>query len=158
MNRRFAVTMAATSILVNGFMQISTASYLTLQKFILAKTACSIAYVDYNKLIHSCEKSCDRHSSLIDELLGSAARRSIAHIGILSRRTIREKLLMALDYFLDTAQKTEQKLPVSLSELADYICCDRSAMMRELKRLNDDKTIISRGNRITVLRSPEGLL
>ncbi|MBQ1432718.1 MAG: Crp/Fnr family transcriptional regulator [Ruminococcus sp.] len=126
--------------------------------YALAKTACSIAYVDYNKLIHSCEKSCDKHSSLIDELLGSAARRSIAHIGILSRRTIREKLLMALDYFLDTAQKTEQKLPVSLSELADYICCDRSAMMRELKRLNDDKTIISRGNRITVLRSPEGLL
>lgn len=126
--------------------------------YALAKTACTIAYVEYSKLIHCCANSCDKHSDLIDHLLGSAVRRSMAHIGILSRRTIREKLLMAFDYFLDNTKTAEQQLPVSLSELADYLSCDRSAMMREIKRLNDDKTIISHGSHITLLRRPEELL
>ena len=89
-------------------------------------------------------------STAADFLLGTAARRSVAHIDILSRRTIREKLLTVFDYFLDKDKRTEQTLPVSLSELADYLCCDRSAMMREIKRLNDVGIISSRGNKITL--------
>ncbi|MBQ8965417.1 Crp/Fnr family transcriptional regulator [Ruminococcus sp.] len=118
--------------------------------YAIAKTKCMISYVDYGRLIHCCGKSCDKHADLIDFLLGTAARRSVAHIDILSRRTIREKLLTVFDYFLDKDKRTEQTLPVSLSELADYLCCDRSAMMREIKRLNDAGIISSRGNKITL--------
>ena len=31
-----------------------------------------------------------------------------------------------------------RSIPFSLSDLADYICSDRSAMMRELKRLREE--------------------
>ena len=118
--------------------------------YAVAKTACMISYVDYSRLIHCCENSCDKHADLIDYLLGTAARRSVAHIDILSRRTIREKLMTAFEYFLDTDKRTEQTLPLSLSELADYLCCDRSAMMREIRRLNNEGIISSHGSCVTL--------
>lgn len=122
--------------------------------YAIAKTTCIIAYADYSRLIHCCKNTCDKHADLIDFILGTAARRSVAHIDILSRRTIREKLLTAFDYLLDSGRSVQQTLPVSLSELADYLCCDRSAMMRELKRLNEDGIIESRSNKITLKARP----
>jgi len=119
--------------------------------YAVAKTACLISYVDYGRLIHCCENSCDKHADLIDYLLGTAARRSVAHIDILSRRSIREKLMTAFGYLLDRDNNSEQTLPLSLSELADYLCCDRSAMMRELKKLNSEGLIRSHGNKITII-------
>lgn len=41
-------------------------------------------------------------------------------------------------------------LPFSLSTLADYIATDRSAMMRELKRLREEGTVSSDGRRFTL--------
>ena len=42
-------------------------------------------------------------------------------------------------------------LPLSLSDLADYLAVDRSAMMRELKKLNNEHIIYSKGQNITIL-------
>ena len=119
--------------------------------YAIAKTKCVVSYVEHSRLIRCCENRCEKHAELIDLLLGSAARRSMAHTDILSRRSIREKLLNAFEYFLEGKHKEEHRLPISLSELADYLGCDRSAMMREIKRLNDDGLIHSSGNKIALL-------
>ena len=42
-------------------------------------------------------------------------------------------------------------LPFSLTDLADYLSIDRSAMMRELKLLQDDGIIKKNRNKITLL-------
>lgn len=42
-------------------------------------------------------------------------------------------------------------LPFSLTDLADFLSIDRSAMMRELKLLREDGFIEKSGNRITLL-------
>ena len=62
-------------------------------------------------------------------------------IQLLTKKTIREKLL---DYFKMTSRKKNSKsfkLDMSLSDLADYLSTDRSALMRELKHLKEDKII-----------------
>lgn len=115
----------------------------------IAGSACTISFISYDKLLEGCNKKCYKHGIFVDCIIGGAARRYAVHIDILSRRTIREKLISAFCFFLDTQICTQQKLPVSLSELADYLCCDRSAMMREIKRLNDDGVLSSQGSRIT---------
>ncbi|MBO4866517.1 MAG: Crp/Fnr family transcriptional regulator [Ruminococcus sp.] len=117
----------------------------------IAGSVCSVSYISYDRLLDGCEKKCSRHGVFIDSIIGGAARRYAAHMDILSRRTIREKLIAAFCFFLDTKKRSQQKLPVSLSELADYLCCDRSAMMREIKRLNDDCILRSHCSRITLL-------
>ena len=63
---------------------------------------------------------------------------------------VREKLLR---YFtLQSAKRGEDsfELPFSLSALADYISTDRSAMMRELKRLREDGMVSSDGREFTL--------
>ena len=63
---------------------------------------------------------------------------------------IREKLLC---YFRQQSEKEGANtftLPFSLSTLADYIATDRSAMMRELKRLREEGTVSSDGRRFTL--------
>ena len=71
-------------------------------------------------------------------------------VEVLSRRSIREKLLR---YFQLQAAKGRQpsfQLPFSLSALADYISADRSAMMRELKKMRQEMLVTITGRQVTL--------
>jgi predicted transcriptional regulator len=50
----------------------------------------------------------------------------------------------------DKAGAQSFTLPFSLSTLADYIATDRSAMMRELKRLKEEEIVFSDGRKFTL--------
>ena len=50
----------------------------------------------------------------------------------------------------DKAGEETFTLPFSLSTLADYIATDRSAMMRELKRLREEGVVQSEGRQFTL--------
>ncbi len=74
-------------------------------------------------------------------------------VDILSHRSIRGKLM---SYF--RIQSTKQgkltfELPFSLLKLANYLCIDRSAMMRELKKLREEGVVEVDGRKVT-LREP----
>ena len=42
-------------------------------------------------------------------------------------------------------------LPFSLLKLANYLCIDRSAMMREIKKMKEEELIAIEGKRVTLL-------
>lgn len=72
-------------------------------------------------------------------------------VDILSHRSIRGKLM---SYF--RIQSTKQgtltfQLPFSLLKLANYLCIDRSAMMREIKKMKDEEIIAMNGKTVTLL-------
>ena len=72
-------------------------------------------------------------------------------IELLTKRSIRSKLL---HYFETESKKEHSKsfnLKYSYTDLADYLSIDRSAMMRELKNLKDDKLIQDVNKKITIL-------
>ena len=72
-------------------------------------------------------------------------------IELLTKRSIRDKLI---GYFTLISSKNLNKsftLPFSLTDLADYLSVDRSAMMREFKLLIDDGFIQKNGSKITLL-------
>ena len=71
-------------------------------------------------------------------------------VDVLSRRSIREKLLCYFRQLAGKAGNDTFTLPFSLSVLADYIATDRSAMMRELKRLREEGTVESDGRKFTL--------
>lgn len=73
-------------------------------------------------------------------------------IEILTEKTIRNKLLK---YFQIISKKNGSKniyLPFTLTELAEYIAVDRSAMSRELKNLKDDN-IIEINNKVIKIKT-----
>ena len=63
-------------------------------------------------------------------------------IEVVSCKTIREKLICYFSTIASEKRSKEFKLEQTLSAIAEYIAVDRSAMMRELKRLKDEKIII----------------
>ena len=117
------------------------------------RTACDVLFIDYPHLLKRCENACHHHSVLVQNMLGLIADKAQAlseRVDVLSRRSIREKLLCYFRQLSEKAGSETFTLPFSLSTLADYIATDRSAMMRELKRLREEEVVRSDGRRFTL--------
>ena len=122
--------------------------------FVEAKKTCTVLFFIYDDLQQKCTKACSFHQVLLDRLSSLYLNKVIelnTRIELLSKRTIREKLL---GYFYVISSKNMGKtfqIPFSLTDLADYLSIDRSAMMREIKMLKEDGFIEKSGNRIRLL-------
>lgn len=120
---------------------------------VVCRTPCDVLFIDYPHIFKRCEKACTHHSLLVQNMLRLMADKAQAlslRVDVLSRRSIREKLLCYFRQFSEQEGKQTFTLPFSLSTLADYIATDRSAMMRELKRLKEEGVIRSDGRKITL--------
>ena len=72
-------------------------------------------------------------------------------IEILTNKTIRDKLLA---YFRNNTKNSNNRivyLPFTLTDLADYLAVNRSAMSRELKNLKDEGFIEIKNKKIKLL-------
>lgn len=111
---------------------------------VTADSPCKVLFIHYAALSSPCAKACRRHQQLIQNLLNMISGRALnlsRRVEVLSQRTIREKLMC---YFLQMAGQAKSscfRLPFTMVELADYLCVDRSAMTRELKRMKDEHLI-----------------
>ena len=116
---------------------------------VIAATDCEVIFIDYHLLISQGSKY-DKINYNINRLLTNKIYNLYEKIEILSKRTIREKLLT---YFNNLSKKYNKKsfnLPITYIELADYLSVDRSAMTREIKKLKDEKIISINGKKITI--------
>ena len=122
--------------------------------FVQATEDAQVLLFMYDDIHTKCRSNCRFHTALVSSLLELVLSKTIhqnTRIEILSKRTIREKLLT---YFSILSSKTFSKnitLPFSLTNLADYLSVDRSAMMREIKSLIDEGFISKDGNKIKLL-------
>ena len=119
-----------------------------------AREKCEVLFYIYDDIKRKCRQNCKFHQSLtqyLPELILSKVSSLNMRIELLTKRSTRDKLI---GYFTMQASRNLSKsfsLPFSLTDLADYLSVDRSAMMRELKLLKEDGFIDKTGNRITLL-------
>lgn len=118
-----------------------------------AKIDSEIMFLDYDHIINRCKKNCPYHNTIIQNMLSILSKRIYEQnerIEILTKRTIRDKLLK---YFNSMTKRTSSKviyLPFTYTDLADYLGIDRAAMMRELKNLKDEGFITTKGKMIRI--------
>ena len=121
---------------------------------VVCRAACDVVFIDYPHILKRCEHACTHHSLLVQNMLRLISDKAQAlseRVDVLSRRSIREKLLC---YFRQQTEKSGEDvftLPFSLSVLADYIATDRSAMMRELRHLKEQGIVCTDGRQIRLL-------
>ena len=72
-------------------------------------------------------------------------------IEILSKKTIRSKLLTYFNIRYNQKKSKYIYLPYNYKDLAEYLAIDRCAMTREIKYLKEDGFIETKGKRITLL-------
>lgn len=119
--------------------------------FVKADTKCEVMFIDYCHLVKRCSKACQHHSQLVNNLFHMSAvtaRSTAIHLNILSQRSIRNKLTEYFHYVYKEQNKNPFEVPFSLSKLSEYLCVDRASMMREIRKMNDEKIIESNGRYI----------
>ena len=112
-----------------------------------------IIIIDYESIINNNSNN-KYHNQFIKNLLEiiiDSISDKNNRIEILTKKTIRNKLL---EYFKIVSKKNGSRniyLPFTFTDLADYLAIDRSAMSRELKYLKEEGFIEIKGKRITLL-------
>lgn len=121
--------------------------------FVVAKENCEVISFTFDDIIKKCSRTCKFHETLKTSLLNLIINKIVTQnirIELLTKRSIREKLKSYFSSLSNNFSIKTFSIPISYTDLADYLSIDRSAMMRELKALQDDNIILRKGNKITL--------
>lgn len=119
-----------------------------------AKSKCEVLIYSYDNIHHKCKSNCKFHQTLsenLPELILSKVTTLNMRIELLAKRSTRDKLLGYFTFLSSRNLSKSFKMPFSMTDLADYLSVDRSAMMRELKYLKEEGIVKKNGNNITLL-------
>lgn len=123
---------------------------------VVASSPCEVLLFEPSKLFTPCDDPCAFHDLFLQNIMQLFTEKiqiQSERIEVLSKRSLRNKLMT---YFGMQAKKTGSPrftLPFSLYALADYISVDRCAMQREMKKMREEGFIASHGKQIEILRS-----
>ena len=139
-NKTIIETLKANDIFGEVFFPINTNSEL----FVIAKTNCEVIFFLYDDIF--------KYRNALDNIffnlfLNRTIKQNI-RIELLTKRSIKEKLLSYFSFLSIEYNKKDFTLPLSYTDLADYLCIDRSAMMREIQHLQKENIITKNGYNI----------
>ena len=103
-----------------------------------------ILFLPFDRVMHSCTTACVFHHRLIENMVRVIADKNrdlMRKVEVVSKRTIREKLLAYLSLQAQTQNSRYFEIPLGRVELAEYLCVDRSALTRELAKMKDEGLI-----------------
>ena len=103
-----------------------------------------ILFIPFDRVMHSCTMACRFHQKLIENMVRVIAGKNrdlMRKVEVVSKRSIREKLLSYLSLQAETHNSRYFEIPLGRVELAEYLCVDRSALTRELAKMKEDGLI-----------------
>ena len=116
---------------------------LSVVTFVVSEDA-KILFMPFDRVMHSCTMACVFHHRLIENMVHIIANKNrdlMRKVEVVSKRTIREKLLAYLSIQAQIQERRYFEIPLGRVELAEYLCVDRSALTRELVKMKEDGLI-----------------
>ena len=111
--------------------------------FLVSEDA-KVLFLPFDRVMHSCTMACQFHHRLIwnmVKIIADKNRDLMRKVDVVSKRTIREKLLAYLSIQAQVQSSRYFEIPLGRIELAEYLCVDRSALTRELAKMKEDGLI-----------------
>lgn len=111
--------------------------------FLVSEDA-KILFMPFDRAMHSCTMACAFHQKLIQNMVHIIANKNrdlMRKVEVVTKRSIREKLLTYLSIQAQTQESRYVEIPLGRGELAEYLCVDRSALTRELAKMKEDGLI-----------------
>ena len=111
--------------------------------FLVSEDA-KILFMPFSRVMHSCTMACAFHQRLIENMVKIIANKNrdlMRKVEIISKRTLREKILAYLSIQAQVQQARYFEIPLGRVEWAEYLCVDRSALSRELAKMKEDGMI-----------------
>ena len=121
--------------------------------FLVSEDA-AVMFMPFSRVMHSCTMACGFHHRLIENMVRVIAgknRELMQKVDVVSKRTIREKLLAYLSIQAQQQRQRYFEIPLGRVELAEYLCVDRSALTRELAKMKEDGLIDYDRNHFRIL-------
>ena len=118
-----------------------------------ASACADVLFIDYMKIITTCPSACSFHSKLLGNMLGIMAQKLILltqKMDIVQKKSIRDKLTAYFETCVNENESRRFSIPFNRRELAEYIGVNRSAMSRELGKMQDEGLITFSGDEFYV--------
>jgi len=119
-----------------------------------ADTDSEVLFIKFSSIYGRCSKACEHHSRLTSNLFNLSARKAqmlSLRINMISRKTVRQKLQAYFEYMREKTGKDSFETEMPLSQLAFYLCVDRTSLMRELRLMHEEGLIEHSGRKVTLL-------
>ena len=110
----------------------------------LAPEDSHILFIPFHKMMHTCTNACVFHQKLVENMVRIIANKNrdlMRKVEIVSKKTLREKILTYLSIQSQIQNSRYFEIPLGRSELAAYLCADRTALARELGNMKADGVI-----------------
>ena len=111
---------------------------------IMAQTACLALYLPYDKIIQPCAQLHDSHLQLLKNLVQTISNKYFAldrRVELLICKSLRTRISIWLLEQAEQAGSDTFAVPLTRAGLAEYLNCDRSALSRELGRMQREGLI-----------------
>ena len=105
---------------------------------------CRILFLSFCRVMHTCTHACQFHQRLIENMVRLIARKNrelMRKVEVVSKKTLREKILAYLSIQSQSQGNRRFELPLGRVEWAEYLNADRSALTRELAKMQEEGII-----------------
>jgi len=120
-----------------------------------ADSECTVMFIRFSCIYGRCPNACQHHTQLTHNLFELSAEKAQSlsmRINLISKKSLRRKLMAYFEYLSERSGSSSFELDMSLSRLAGFLCVDRTSMTRELKNMCDDGLIMRNNRKVTILR------
>lgn len=116
---------------------------------VLAASDVEVLCLNNSCLVRTCCKACLFHTKIIENMLRITAEKNLrlsAKIDILTKRTIREKIISFL--YSQSKKSKGERFTVNMSrrQMAEYLSVNRSALSRELCKMQNEGLLEFKNN------------
>lgn len=127
-----------------------------IQVSVIANEDTEILYINSNRIITTCKSGCLYHNQLIHNMIRIISNKNVIltqKLTNISKRSTRDKILSYLSYESERNKSNTFDIPYTRQELADYLSVDRSALSRELGKLQNEEKIRFNKSRFTLIEN-----
>ena len=120
----------------------------------VAAEACQVLFLSFSRVMRTCTHACAFHQTLVENMLRLIARKNrelMGKVEVVSQKSLREKILAYLSLQARTQNARTFEIPLGRTELAEYLCADRSALTRELAKMQAEGIIDYHRNSFKIL-------
>ena len=121
---------------------------------ICSMTDITVAFIEYDHILSMCGYSCSAHKMLLENLLKSISDKwfdLFDRINILREKTLRQQIEAYLHTLANGGELADVTLPFTKTMLADYLLVNRSALSKELSKMQREGLIEIKGRRIRMI-------
>ena len=113
---------------------------LSVVTFVAAEDT-KVLFLSFCRVMHTCTHACRFHQTLVENMVRLIARKNrelMRKIEVVSKKSLREKILAYLSIQAQSQGKRRFAIPLGRGEWAEYLCADRSALTRELAKMKEE--------------------